>query len=129
MPHWVKWVRYFLDYEAKYGVGVPRGRLIDGFLEKLASKGQSVGLRDQACRAIKVFMEMGAGEYRTAMESDRGFAVAEPLGMSTASGARSTTSVPLESDHRRGWQEVETALMGEIKRRNYSPKTMKTYLT
>ena len=26
MPHFVKWVRYFLDFEGKYGEGRPRGR-------------------------------------------------------------------------------------------------------
>ncbi|MCC5808169.1 MAG: integron integrase [Opitutales bacterium] len=121
MPHCVKWVRYFLDYEAKYGDGAPRARLIDGFMEKLAGKGQSSGLREQARRAVEVFLEMGAGEG--------GLAVAEPIGEYAGKGVRSKPSVPVETGPRRAWRELETALAGEIKRRNYSPKTMKTYVT
>ena len=43
MSHNLEWVRYFLDYGAKYGDDAPCARLIDGSLEKIASKGQSGG--------------------------------------------------------------------------------------
>ena len=39
MPHYVKWVRYFLDYMGKYGNGAVPVDLVEGFLSKLASKG------------------------------------------------------------------------------------------
>ncbi len=122
MPHYVKWVRYFLDYEAKYGHGASGAGLIDGFMEKLAGKGQSSGLREQARRSVEVFLDMGAGEG--------GLVVAEPLGEYAGKGVRSGASMPVESGGPRdAWRELETALAGEIKRRNYSPKTMKTYAT
>jgi len=40
-PHYVKWVRYFLDFESKYGAGRSGQALIDAFIEKLSSKDQS----------------------------------------------------------------------------------------
>lgn len=129
MAHYVKWVRYFLDYEAKYGDGAPRARLIDGFVEKLASKGQSGGLCEQARRAVEVFLGMGAGESGVEGAEDRGVTVAESHGDYAGKGVASVPPVPVEAGLRRAWQELETALVGEIKRRNYSPKTMKTYLT
>lgn len=53
-PHYVKWVRYFLDFEAKYGANVPAHKMVDVFVEKLASKGQSPGLRGQAQKAVAI---------------------------------------------------------------------------
>lgn len=127
MPHFVKWVRYFLDYEAKYGDGAPRSRLIDGFIKKLASKGQSSSLRQQARRAVEAFLKMEAQGDGFAVAEER--TVAEPLGENIGERAHSATSLRVEADPRRDWRETEAALAGEIKRRNYSPKTMKTYLT
>lgn len=127
MAHYVKWVRYFLDYEAKYGDGAPRERVIDGFVEKLASKGQSGGLCEQARRAVEVFLGMGGGEGCVGEAGDRG--VAESPGDYAGEGMGSKSSVAVEAGSRRGWKEMETAFVGEIKRRNYSPKTMKTYLS
>ncbi|MCH8475190.1 MAG: integron integrase [Opitutales bacterium] len=40
---------------------------------------------------------------------------------------KARSSLPLETKLRGGWRELEGALTGEIKRRNYSPKTMQAY--
>ncbi|MCC5790049.1 MAG: phage integrase N-terminal SAM-like domain-containing protein [Opitutales bacterium] len=116
LPHWVKWVRYFLDYEAKYGKGAPEISLIDGFIAKLASKGQSFGLRKQARQAVEVFLEMGPGEDPAKVEE-------EPEEYEV----KARSSLPVETELRSGWRELERALTAEIKRRNYSPKTMQAY--
>ena len=50
-PHYVKWVRYFLDFESKYGAGRSGQELIAAFIAKLSGKGQSEGLCAQARRA------------------------------------------------------------------------------
>lgn len=128
MPHWVKWLRYFLDYESKYGDGAPRARLVEGFIKKLASKGQSLGLRKQARQAVEVFLGMEAEVGGTAVAEEPGLAM-EPPGESPGKGVRSQPSVLAVTGSRRDWQELEAALAGEIKRRNYSPKTMQTYIT
>jgi len=128
MSHYVKWVRYFLDYEAKYGGGVSPAQLIDGFMEKLASKGQSMGLRDQARRAVEIFLDTGVGEDGVNTAEEQGLAVAEPSAGYVPKGVTGGDPAPVGVGSRRGWQELETALVGEIKRRNYSPKTAKAYL-
>jgi len=129
MPHYVKWVRYFLDYELKYGEGVSRAGVIDGYMEKLASKGQSSDLCAQARRAVEVYLEMESQEVGEAMEEGCELAVAEPSGEFVENGDRSEAAVVDESGGRSGWRELETALVGEIKRRNYSKNTLRTYLT
>jgi hypothetical protein len=57
-PHYVKWVRYFLDFEEKYGAQLPDGAMVDAFIEKLARKGQSPGLCDQARQAVDIYLEI-----------------------------------------------------------------------
>ena len=57
-PHYVKWVRYFLDFEAKYGAGEPGPKMLDAYIAKLANKGQSAGLRDQARKAVNIYLEI-----------------------------------------------------------------------
>ncbi len=116
MAHYVKWVRYFCDYESKYGDGATRTQLIDGFLEKLASKGQSGGLCEQARRAVEIFLGMGAGEGGPGLPEDRAAMVAEPPGNYSSSGGRSKPSVPVKTGSRRDWKALETGLVGEIKR-------------
>lgn len=58
-PHYVKWVRYFLDFEAKYGNGQPTPVVVASFMTKLAGKGQSQGLCDQARRAVRIYHGLG----------------------------------------------------------------------
>lgn len=57
-PHYIKWVRYCLDYESKYGDNQNRSLVIPGFIKKLASKGQSQGLRDQALTAVGIILSL-----------------------------------------------------------------------
>ena len=118
LPHWVKWVRYFLDYSAKYGDGAPRASLVDAFIAKLASKGQSFGLRKQARQAVEVFLELGSEQSPAAVGE-------EP----ETYDAGTVPALPMEVNPRSGWLDLEKALTGEIQRRNYSPKTMQAYLS
>ena len=118
-PHTVKWVRYFLDFEAKYGQGVPASKMVDAFLEKLASKGQSSGLRDQARKAVNIYLEINqpASPHETRPELEPELARSVEL-----KAAKKVSSVPSH------WAELEAAMAGEITRRNYSPKTLSTYV-
>lgn len=54
--HYVKWVRYFLDYRERQGAGAEP--ILAGFLGKLTSKGQSVPLQEQARRAVEWYLEL-----------------------------------------------------------------------
>ncbi len=52
----LKWVRYFLDFEAKYGATGAKGDRVDPFIAKLASKGQSQSLCRQARKAVRIYL-------------------------------------------------------------------------
>ena len=126
MPHYVKWVRYFLDYMAKYGNGAVPVDLVEGFLSKLASKGQSAGLRDQARNAVGVYIGLGSSDPATQAE------VGVPAKAVTSGQEGPAAGVPSLASGDKGakpaWAELGNSLAAEIKRRNYSPKTASTYL-
>lgn len=126
MPHYVKWVRYFLDYEVKYGNGTPRRQLIDGFIEKLASKGQSSGLRYQAQRAVEIFLDLdGRNDFSDPFRNQKA-ATIEPVGKCFG---REMGALHVDADSGSEWKVLESALIAEITRRNYSPRTATTYLS
>ena len=100
------------------------GGLVDAFEAKLASKGQSSGCdvrREERWRCFSRDVGWrsggGAGEGGSGQPPER------------KGGGGGQEGVHAESGGRRPWKEVEMALLGEIKRRNYSPKTARTYLT
>jgi len=137
-PHHVKWVRYFLDFESKYGDGAPRPALVDGFVGKLAQKGRSWELRKQARRAVEIYLEMDRAP--TGASDSEGEPSATETG-SRAAPERAVVSEPQagcgpeashemrhESAARKHWTKLEEAMAGELKRRNYSPDTLKNYL-
>lgn len=139
-PHYVKWVRYFLDFEAKYGNGQPSPVVVASFMAKLASKGQSQSLRDQARRAVRIYHGLGE-PLASPSESPLASLVAEPsakpkmtpkgkkkTGVSTAPRSGGSVAGTVGEQGRSGWERLERAIAGEIKRRNYSPNTERTYV-
>ena len=127
MPHYIKWVRYFLDYNGKYGHGALPSDLVEGFLSKLASKGQSASLREQARHAVGVYIGLGSGSDAAARPKEAVPAKAEAFCRNPAADAPSPASG--NKGAKPAWEELGDALASEIKRRNYSPRTASTYLT
>ncbi|MGZ0657367.1 integron integrase [Coraliomargarita sp. W4R72] len=117
-PHYVKWVRYFLDFEAKYGEGAPTSQIVDAFIEKLASKGQSPGLRSQARKAVNIYLEINQPPAPSDTRSELEPNLVSPV----------KPKAPEMPGLRDGWAGLEQAMAGEITRRNYSPKTLSTYV-
>lgn len=113
MPHYVKWVRYYLDYSAKCGVKSGCGSSVDGFVAKLASKGQSTWLREQARKAVEIYIELSDGAAEIASD------------VVPANDTDVEISDVCSSDA--DWEMLEKALGDEIRRRNYSPKTLANY--
>jgi integron integrase len=94
-------------------MGAPK--MLDAFISKLESKGQSAGLRDQARKAVNIYLEISRPESRFTKESDSTILVrSKPEKKRVEAG--------------RGWAELEKAMAGEIMRRNYSSKTLSTYI-
>ena len=124
--HFTKWVRYYLDFEAKYGQGIEASKVIDAFIAKLASKGQSSGLRDQAHRAVKIYLELNDEPVRGSVpvkSKPRAVSAPKPKASPKSQSVAKVAVAP------NGWAKLERAMTGEITRRNYSPKTLSTYLT
>lgn len=101
-----------------------REQKVYAFDRKLQAKRQSASLRAQARRAVELFLGMGEGE---AFESvDDSLVVSEEAAKRPASPTRrSSKKVPeVETG---GWLEAIEAMGAEIRRLNYSPKTLSSY--
>ncbi len=151
--HYVKWVRFFLDFEAKYGGAASGDAVLEGFIEKLASKGQSVGLREQARRAVGIYLDLEGAALSSEAPSPpkgRGRSPLKSVVPSTVGeskqGAGRPAKVVTQAPRKNGlatgpgqgaepvvgtasgdWAGLIRALRDEIKRRNYSPKTANAY--
>jgi integron integrase len=132
LPHYVKWVRYYLDFLEKYTPEGSREQQVHAFDRKLKAKRQSESLRSQARHAVELFLGMNEGE---AFEPVHGsLAVSEePTKQPTSPPRRSPAKAAqlnpssagvLESG---GWLAQIEAMGAEIRRRNYSPKTLSSY--
>jgi len=124
IPHYVKWVRYFIDFMGKYGNGAAPLECVDSFLGKLASKGQSAGLQEQARHAVGIYLGQESVGIPTSPVQERLPDISPAQGGTLRQdpgepgGGRSS---------RAGWEALEQSLVAEVKRRNYSPKTASTY--
>ncbi|MEM6885182.1 MAG: integron integrase [Verrucomicrobiota bacterium] len=113
MSHYVKWVRYFLDFQSKYGKSMDAGELVDRFTEKLASKGQSGALQQQARRAVTIYLKLKSAtvEKTTVVSSKSNHGKPDSRGISEE------------------WSVLMKKMADEIRRREYSPRTLTTYLS
>jgi hypothetical protein len=134
---YLKWVRFHLDFCAKYGHEVANPDSLPAFLEKLRSKGQTEEQRDCARRAVELYRTLLDGHGEASGE-----AVPRPCsvigesragfkgGVGTAQAQDAPRQVDLDPPRDRanaGWNEIEAGLKNEIMLRHYSPKTLKTY--
>jgi hypothetical protein len=61
-PHFLKWLRYYLDFCQKYALDSADKRSFPPFDEKLKSKGQSEAYRRQARNAVAAYFRVITGE-------------------------------------------------------------------
>jgi len=67
-PEYRKWVRYFLDFQAKYPLPMERSVQVRLFSEKLRSKGQAKVQVEQAAEAVSLFF-ISQQKHRGALSS------------------------------------------------------------
>lgn len=131
-PHYVKWVRYFLDFESKYAAGRSGQVLVDAFIAKLHSKGQSQGLCAQARKAVAAFFELDLEKSPMAGSSAEQAKVHKAVQPGGAVKAGRESQMPTTEAEtptiRADWAATIQSMEGEIKRRNYSKKTLSTYM-
>jgi len=101
---YLKWLRFYLDYCAKYDHRPRDSDSLAPFLEKLSAKGQSAKSQEQAAASIGLFYEL-VEEWKSS----------EPKTSAEAAAM--------------DWEQVYEAIKQQIKLRQYSPKTLKTYVS
>ncbi len=149
--YYQKWLRYYLDFCDRYRLpSVDEGSLTP-FLEKLAAKNQSDMQRQQASRAIRLFL----GMRRAPQQESTPAGVSRPMAAppppqipAIASAAKrvsgqQSVAQPIQGIPERpreakplavreatgaSWERELESLRNTIRLRNYSPRTSETYL-
>lgn len=135
-PFYKKWLRYFLDFCAKYPIKGSNTDHVRLFLEKLKSKNQTSLQCQQAAHAISLYFEMS----RLASEKQNAPSTNEPSPSAAASVEPAMVPSPApqrpahyqvagyrETSDSSEWDEVMATMAAEIKVRHYSRKTLITY--
>jgi hypothetical protein len=123
-----KWLRYFLDFCAKYPPPAARSDQVCLFIDKLREKRQTLDQQKQAAYAVSLYFELQQAQVMPP---------SSPPAMSPLTIAAPGSAL---RQHRRLWEEGYAVksdspewdmsiakLASEIKTRRYSRKTLKTY--
>lgn len=110
--HYLKWLRYYLDFCEKYHPNQSNKENIAQFIEKLKDKKQTAQQLKQAYHAISLFHGL-AGPVRSEKVENNKKNLPE-----NNDGLKLTNA---------SWVSLYDELTAEIKLRHYSPKTLKAY--
>ena len=111
--HYLKWLRYYLDYCEKYCLEPLSEENVVPFIQKLKTKNQTVQQQKEAYHAVSLFYELPVhSEKQKALENINGKI------------SRKKDSAVLTNTN---WVPVYDGLVSEIKLRHYSTKTLKSY--
>ena len=132
---YVKWLRYFLDFCAKYLIAPDKSERIRLFIQKLRDKNQSDDQCKRAAHAASLYFEMqrpGAMQHLAADEPTRPQAEPAEPAHSPEPTHHQRKSQFIEAGYQEKsdspeWDAVLAAVAAEIKVRHYSRKTLKTY--
>lgn len=141
-----KWLRYYLDFCAKYVVTVDKSERLGQFLEKLRSKRQTEAQCRQAAHAVSLYFEMQSHEKPRDKSVDELLRLQRPAASPAQASSALTSSAPKqyqssakqrqsqyseagyeEKSESPEWDALLATLAGEIKVRHYSRNTLKTY--
>jgi len=132
---YVKWLRYFLDFCAKYVITHHKSERVQLFIGKLREKNQSDDQCKRAAHAVSLYFAMQRQEamlQAAAEEPDRQPAETAQPACSPQSLEHQRISQYIEAGYQEKsdspeWDAVLTTMAAEIKVRHYSRKTLKTY--
>ena len=132
-----KWLRYYLDFCAKYRLPDSSSKNLTQFLAKLREKKQTDEQIKQAAHAISVYLDLkqpsktapaSALAILAPSTADKVTPRYWPSSMVSAMpSSDSAVSDPASSDVQTAWMQAITDLAVVIKTRHYSPKTLKSY--
>ncbi len=109
--HYLKWLRYYLDFCQRYRFGESNSGSLPNFIRKLKEKGQTDAQQKQASEAIHIYYELIRSKPSN-NTSELPKHPPRPEGVCLVKG---------------NWQAAYKQLSNEIKVRHYSPKTLKSY--
>ncbi|MRS02045.1 hypothetical protein EG832_02250 [bacterium] len=132
---YVKWLRYFLDFCAKYVIVRDKSERVRLFLGKLREKNQTQDQCKRAAHAVSLYFAMQRPEptpQATAVQSDLQPTEAAKPPCSPQSSEHQRKSQYNEAGYQEKsdspeWDAVLAAMAAEIKVRHYSRKTLQTY--
>ncbi len=126
---YLKWLRYFLDFGAKYQLPASKTDQIYQFDVKLRTKGQSEFQRQQATHAVFLFFELQNMQVRDANSraNTDGTETHRPQAGSSQRRSQYSPAGYEDASDSAEWDAVLATMAGEIKVRHYSRKTLKTY--
>ena len=113
-PHYLKWLRYYLDFCQKYNFKEAEKKSLPAFIKKLKAKKQTEHQQNQAFNAVSIFYDIEP----VRKDDTAPFKIqqnAEPYNIEKPK----VTSA--------SWVSVYRDLKSEINTRHYSPSTLKTY--
>ena len=149
--HYLKWLRYYLNFCRKYHFDRAKNESLVPFIQKLTQEKQTDLQRQQARQAVRLFHEMErlpeksktnnkqANKTSAKPASRHGYKLeshplesAEPPARQYAlpsAGSGISVRERTQLKHARAdWRDIYNALKTSIKERNYSPKTLKAYM-
>jgi integron integrase len=134
-----KWLRYYLDFCVKYQHEASSSRSLGAFLVKLTDKRQNAVNRNEAQRAVQLYLEFliprRSVDHRSerSKQDERASVVGEKS--SKWDNCKSTQPVKPETspsggaakEHRSSWEAEFAGLENTIRMLHYSDKTLKSY--
>ena len=140
--HYLKWLRYYLDFCQKYRFRESSSQSLPNFIGKLKERGQSDALQKQANEAIHIYYELirsepGNHTSESAKHPPKPDGVSEAQNSYQAASSQSKLQIDIskpdssQNNPAQGgkgdWRAAYKMLSNEIKVRHYSPKTLKSY--
>jgi hypothetical protein len=127
-----KWLRYYLDFCAKYPVPESKSERIRLFSEKLRDKKQSEQQRQQAVHAVFLYFELQGNDTETCNSEPADTQCSyEPSAQAPYMFRQRQSQYRVAGYQEKSaspeWDTVLEKLAAEIKVRHYSRKTLKTY--
>jgi len=130
--HYLKWLRYYLDFYEKYGFDAYDSRSAPDFIQKLKDKNQSSFQQGQARDAIQLFLSLYNWSEPSGTNREKASNVSASSEISEYFIKDNTfTGVceVLENGKNQKWQNAMQALRNAIRVRHYSPRTLQSYET
>ena len=143
--HYLKWLRYYLDFCHKYGFDESSPQSLPDFIKKLKEKNQTAEQQKQAGSAVHIYYNLIRPESDDPVkQAARGVTKTSVVKETSDSFRASPSEAKLPPDivktktqsnraaekaAHESWQKALSDLSDELRVRHYSPKTLKSYST